>query len=243
MRAVIFLLLVLYSCVLLADDAPFLVKVSDPYIEVHTGPGRGYPIFYTVARGEWVQILFRQTDWYKIKTESETEGWVSAAELAMTLNPSGERVDIKDPGPEDFRARNWEYGVLMGDFEGAAVITAYGAYHFTENISTEILISQATGNASNNTLLGVQLVHQTFPEWTVSPFVALGTGFIHVTPKSTIASTENRTDQYANYSLGIRMHVTKRFLLRVEYTDYIIFTDQNENEEVNEWKAGFGFFF
>lgn len=243
MRAVIFFILVIYSSILLADDAPFLVKVSDPYIEVHTGPGRGYPIFYTVARGEWVQILFRQTDWYKIKTEEDKEGWVSAAELAMTLNPSGQRVDIKEPGPADFRVRNWEYGVLMGDFEGAAVITAYAGYHFTENISAEISISEATGDASNNTLFGGQLVHQPFPEWTVSPFVALGTGVIQVSPKSTIASTENRTDQYANYALGIRMHITKRFLLRVEYADYIIFTDQNDNEEINEWKAGFAFFF
>ena len=33
------------------------VKVVDPYIELHTGPGRGYPIFYVVKRHDWIDII------------------------------------------------------------------------------------------------------------------------------------------------------------------------------------------
>ena len=31
--------------------------VNDPYIELHTGPGRGYPIFHVTERGERIIIL------------------------------------------------------------------------------------------------------------------------------------------------------------------------------------------
>ena len=43
------------------------VSVADPYLEMHTGPGRGYPVFHVVDRGEDVAILLRRTDWFKIR--------------------------------------------------------------------------------------------------------------------------------------------------------------------------------
>jgi len=243
------LLLMVSLCVLAspgvaADDAEKLyLKVLDPYIEVHTGPGRGYPVFYVVSRDEWVEVLHRRTDWVKIKTPDSKEGWVSVGQMLMTLTPAGERTDITDPGEEDFRVRNWEYGVVAGDFEGASAISFYAAWHFTGNISTEISLSQVLGSASSSTLLGAHIVHQPFPEWTVSPFFSLGTGVIETRPKSTLAQTQDRRDQYAHFGIGARMHLTKRFLLRLEYRNYVIFSSRNDNEEIDEWKAGFGFFF
>ena len=127
-------LFLLASSVCFADDGQYL-KVDDPYIEMHTGPGRGYPIFYVVPRGEWVQILYRKTDWYQVKTDDGKEGWVSGGQLAMTLNPSGKRVDIRDPNEEDFIKRSWEYGIMMGDgdiaggFGDSAVITFFVSFY------------------------------------------------------------------------------------------------------------------
>ena len=236
-------LLLIGNISLAAEKQKNLLEVADPYIELHTGPGRGYPIFYVAERGEWIEVLYRQTDWFKIRTKDKKEGWVSTNQLQMTLEPSGKRVDIKEPGPEEFRVRNWEYGALVGNFSGAAIISFYAGYHFTENISTEISLSQDIGSASSSILLGFHLVHEPFPEWFVSPFFSLGTGMIHTTPKATLALIQDRTDQYANYAIGARMHLTKRFLVRMEYRRYVIFSSRNENEDINEWKAGFGFFF
>ena len=226
------------------EPEQYFVKVADPYIEIHTGAGRGYPIFYVVARDEWVQLLYRKTDWFRVLTEDGKEGWVSAAQLSMTLNPSGKRVDIRDPNEKDFVLRDWEYGALIGDFEGLSIISFYAGYHFNENISNEIILSQASGSVSSKTILSLlNIVHEPFPEWKMSPFFTLGTGWIRTDPKSTLATTRDRTDQYANYGFGIRTHLTKRFLLRAEYKNYVIFTSRDDNEEIEEWKVGFGFFF
>ena len=38
----------------LADSAkePLWLEVIDPYVEMHSGPGRGYPVFYVIEQGE-----------------------------------------------------------------------------------------------------------------------------------------------------------------------------------------------
>lgn len=237
------LLAVWVGTALAADTDRNFVQVYDPYIEMHTGAGRGYPIFHVVNRDEWVEILFRQTDWFKVRTESGIEGWVARAQMLQTLNPDGQKVDIKEASHEDFIAREWEMGMLSGDFGGKYIITFYGAYHFTDNISVETSLSQALGTFSSSMLLGVHVVNEPFPEWVVSPYFTLGTGIIDTTPKTTLAVAEDSRDNYTHWGVGARMHLTRRFLLRVDYKSYVLFTSRDDNEEVDEWKAGFGFFF
>ena len=48
--------------------------VAQPYLELHTGPGRGYPVAQVVARGEAVDVLMRRTEWFKVRTERGVEG-------------------------------------------------------------------------------------------------------------------------------------------------------------------------
>ena len=58
-----------------ADDDP-QVTVNDAFINVHNGPGRGYPVFHVVERGETITLLKSRTDWIKIKTYLGNTGWV-----------------------------------------------------------------------------------------------------------------------------------------------------------------------
>ena len=44
------------------------LTVADPFIEIHTGPGRGYPVFFVVPRGEAIVVTMRRTDWYRVRT-------------------------------------------------------------------------------------------------------------------------------------------------------------------------------
>ncbi|MBI3562784.1 MAG: SH3 domain-containing protein [Gammaproteobacteria bacterium] len=219
------------------------MQVYDPYIELHTGPGRGYPVFYVVSRDEWVEIIVRQTDWFKVRSETGIEGWVARNEMLQTLSPDGKRIELKEASQEDFVDRRWEMGMLGGDFQGAYVITTYGGYHLTENISTEVSLSQVLGNLSSSVMLGFHLVEEPFPEWTVSPFFSLGTGLIETKAKSTLAVVKDRRNNFSHYSIGARMYLTKRFLVRIDYGNYVIFTTKDNNEEIREWKAGFAFFF
>ncbi len=63
--------------------------VVRPYLELHTGPGRGYPVDQVAARGESIDVVLRRTDWYLVRTERGVEGWVSASDLATTTLADG----------------------------------------------------------------------------------------------------------------------------------------------------------
>lgn len=227
----------------LAGKPYYEVVVTDPYIDLHTGPGRGYPKFHVIERGAQVEVLKRRTDWFKVRDDRGVEGWADARQMARTMEPEGLPAKIESPDRDDYMSRSREMGVQIGEFSGANTIGAYGAWLFTPNLSLEASGSVITGNYSNGWLLNVGIVHQPFPEWWISPFVTLGTGVLHISPKSTLVSAEDRTDQVANAGAGLRVHLSRRFLLRAEYKNFVVFTSRNNNEVIDQWTAGFSFFF
>jgi len=236
-------LLTLAGSPVAAADEFRSVAVADPYIEMHTGPGRGYPVFHVVDRGESVEILMRRTDWFQVRTANGKEGWVNRDQMERTLQASGEQFSLSRATIDDFTNARWETGILGGDFGGANIISLYGSYSLNPHVSVELWGSQILGDVSNGWMASANIVHEAFPEWRVSPFFTLGSGIIRTKPKSTIIEPEDRRDMIGHVGAGFRVYVTRRFLLRAEYKSYVVFTSRDENEEIEEWKAGFAFFF
>lgn len=227
-----------------ASAAPaYRVTVVDPYLELRTGPGRGYPVFHVVERGAEVEIDKRRTDWFKVTTIRGKAGWVHRDQLLATLGPNGELVDLDEPSRENFAARRWEGSVMAGDFGGASVIGLVGGWAMHPSFTLELGISHAIGDVSDSWFATASIVHVFEPAWRFSPFVSLGTGVISTDPKSTLVQAEDRTDQFAVAGVGVRGYLTRRFMLRAEYKSYVVLTSRDDNEEVDEWKAGFAFFF
>lgn len=225
------------------DDPLPQVQVAEPFLEWRTGPGSRYPVFHTSEKGEWLTLLRRKTEWLKVRDERDREGWVFVGDLQKTLDGRGEPVALSEPRLDDFSSRRWEAGLLFGDFEGAAVNSAYAGYWMTENLATELWGSQVLGDASEILLVNLNLVHQPFPSWRASPFFTMGLGQIFVNPKATLANPENRDNTAANVGFGMRFYVQNRFFIRAEVKDYKVFTNRENNEEATEWKIGLSVFF
>jgi uncharacterized protein YgiM (DUF1202 family) len=219
------------------------VVVADPYIELHTGPGRGYPVFHVVDRGATIDVVRQRTSWYEVRTDRDVTGWVSEEQLARTLDANGEPVAIAEPGWAEFEGRRWETAIGFGDFDGASSISLTGSYRFSPNFSVGLMAADISGDYSDGWLASVRLVHTPFPDWRVSPYLLLGTGVLHVSPRASLVSTEDRTDQVAQAGVGVRAWLARQFVVFGEYSGYVAFTSRNENEEVEEWKAGIAFFF
>lgn len=239
----IFLVLLLQGEMAWSKNNPQSVQIADAYIDIHRGPGRGFPIFYVVERGEHVDIILRQTDWFKITTPEGKTGWAHRKQLEKTLDGTGEKIRFIDLVFQDFEKRRLEQGILGGDFGGARILTAYGGYAFTPNITTELALSQILGNFSDGFLLNLKVVGEPFPHWRYSPYLALGTGIIRTEPSSTIVQTEDRTDETMLVGIGTRIYLTQRYFLRVEYNNHQVLTSRDENEEIHEWKLGFSTFY
>jgi len=228
---------------LFGDDRPMEVQVADPYIELHSGPGKGYPVFHVEERGVWVEILKRKTDWFKVRTSSGKEGWVARAQLERTLTPSGEHTEIRDATMQEFSFHRWEFGVMGGDFENADIMTAYGGFAFTPNLSVELSASKIFADFSDADMADVSVLIHPFPGWRVSPFFSIGTGVIRTDPRTTLVQEPDRTDQLGHAGVGIRVYLARRFMFRAQYKNYVIFQSTDDNQEIDEWKAGFSVFF
>lgn len=229
-----------------ADREAILLTIADPYIEMHTGPGSGYPIFLVIDRGEKIEILRRKTNWFKIRAANGKEGWATKQQMQQTLLPSGEVVQFAELDESAFKDRRWEVGVTTGELEGAPEISVYGAYNFTENFSTEFTLGHSVGSVSSSNLLKLNLLMQPFPGWSYSPYFTLGLGGIQVKPKVTLVEPEDKTNQISQIGFGVRKYLSRRFMLRLELNEYVVFSannDRDENEDISEWKLGFAVFF
>jgi len=226
-----------------ADEQPPLVKIADPFINIHSGPGRGFPVIHVAEQGEVIRIIKRRTDWYQIETVRGVTGWSKRIEMSKTLNLDGSQVEFKDATVEDFENRTWEAGFSTGDLEGASILSLYGAYHFTENLSTELTYSQAIGNFSDNSYALLSLTHQPFPEWWISPFFTIGAGVLNTEPHATLIETEDRQNEMLSVGLGTRIYISQSFILRLDVKNNTVLTSRDENEELIEWKLGISVFF
>lgn len=225
------------------DTTDLRVRIVEPYIEVRTGPAPGYPVVHASEKGEWLTILKRRTRWIQVRDDRGREGWVSVAAIAKTEDPTGATVDLKVRNFDEFARRDFEAGLLMGEFDGAPVTSVYGGYSMTRNLAAELWASHVLGSASEIRMINANLVHQPFPEWRFSPFFTLGIGHLWVDPKVTLAQPEERDNSVGHAGLGIRAYVTDRYFIRAELKEYKIFTTRKTNEEATEWKIGLSIFF
>lgn len=221
------------------------VVVSDPYIELRTGPGRGYPIFYVAGQGDLITLLKNKTDWYKVSVSLPRvkEGWVHRSELRHTLDWDGNAVDLGSLGLADFSNRRFEFGVNGGEFGGASSLTGYFGYALTPNITLQVESTQILGDFSDGVIGSANIVMYPFPKWRVSPYFTVGSGIIKTKPHTTIVQAEDREDEIAHVGMGANLYLRDRLMLRVEYKRHTVLTSRDDNEEVNQWKAGFSVFF
>ena len=238
------LLLLLLAAPGLSGAREYLqVFVVSPYLELHTGPGRGYPVFDVVDRDGSVDVLAHYTEWFKVRTERDVVGWVSERDMAHTVLADGSAFTFERGDRAGFTSHRFEMGMFAGEYGGATLISAYSSFSFNSQLALELSVGQFLGNASNGVVGDIGLTHVFLPEWRWSPFVMLGTGIVHTEPKATLVQPLNRTEQTAYVGGGVRYYLTRRFFLRAEYKNHIVFTKLNSNEEVDEWKLGFAFFY
>lgn len=243
--APLFLLIVCllaYAKNVVADDKPIELQIQVPYIELHSGPGVGYPIINVIEQGESVQVLVKRTSWLKIKDQRKNIGWLNQNDL-FGLTKKGKKIVQTELTATDFQKRAYEAGVMYGDFEGADFYNIYLGYTLSPVFSAEISAGKALGQISDSDLFELMLISQPFPELVVIPYIGVGGGVISTKPHSVLADSEKRQDTLMAAAIGIKYHLARNFLLRAEYKYSLVLTNRDDNEEVQVWKLGFSVFF
>lgn len=224
------------------DKDTIFITVEVPFVELHSGPGIGYPVVNIVEKGNKIKVLFKRTSWLKVEDKQGNAAWLQQSALNQ-VSQAGERLEITELNVESYQQRNWEAGVMYGDLNGASFYNVSVAYLFSDVISTELSFGKSQGDISDNNIYQLRLLSQPFPQWLVSPYIGVGIGLIETTPHSVLADAVKRENTLMSAAFGVQYYVARNFLLRAEYQHSLVLTDRDDNEEIKLWQLGFSVFF
>ena len=83
--------LIVFTSSVAANDKPIELQIEVPYIELHSGPGIGYPVLNVIEKGELVEVLVKRTSWLKIKDQRNNIGWLNQNDL-FGLTQQGKKI-------------------------------------------------------------------------------------------------------------------------------------------------------
>jgi len=243
-----FLFLTLYFCCFntQAAEQPQL-EITEPFIDIRTGPGKSYPIFYIAERGEIVTALKRRTDWFKVELDRGRQGvisgWVHLDDIGKTLSP-----DIEVPATEDPRLnyvfnRKYLGGFSLGQLNDSDLLAVHLGYKVDDKLTVEIHGSQFFGNSTEGYIGNVLFAYYPYPNAWISPFFQVGGGQIKTEFRSTVVQIDDTSDKFLQTGTGFSIPVMKRYSLRFEYKHLNILTSNSSNEEIESWLVGFGAWF
>lgn len=219
------------------------LQVADAYLEMRTGPGRGYPVFHVAAREDWVELTLRHTDWYQVRTAKGQLGWVHRAQLERTLTAAGVGKTFRDIALDDYLRRRVELGAATGRFKGEPMLKVWTAYKLSEAFSIEGTLGQVQGLFSGTDYWHLNLHTEPWADQRLSPTFGIGFGRFRNIPNTSLVGARNTDANLANMSLGLRWHLSDRFVVRADYTLHTAYVSSVRTGEYRAVSAGLSFFF
>jgi hypothetical protein len=234
------------SCALAAEpaaDKGERLQVTEPFLEMHTGPGRGYPIFFAVERQQWIVIELRSTDWYRVRAEGGQVGWVPRKQLETTLTEAGGSKSFRDLLIDDFLGRKLEFGGAWGRFKSEPMLKLWLQYRLADTVGAEFTFGQVQGVFSGTDFWHVSLTSEPWSDRRLSPFFSVGLGKFKNIPNTSLVSAIPVDAKLAHATLGLRWHISERFVARLDWSLYTAFVADTRSTEYRSLTAGLGFFF
>jgi opacity protein-like surface antigen len=234
---------VLFGCQAKADVLS--LKVRAPFINLHSGPASEFPIFHVLTQGEVFTVTKERTGWYKVEDEGGIDGWLVASDLANTELADGTKVIPQSGSFSDYLDRRWEFNVGVGTIDKVTSLSAGVAWVWTKNLAVDATFSQASGNFADNKIWSLRLRQTFFPDWRVSPYLALGTGEIRTKPRSNLVQSGDEVRKTSHYEVGIgaEYYLTSKVVVRAEYRGLLALTERDEQERLDQWLLAVSVFF
>ena len=245
--ATLFWLLALLASAHAQAPAPAVVSeqltVADPFLEMRTGPGRGYPVFFVVARGQAVVVELRHTDWYKVRAQAGQLGWVHRGQLESTLTAAGSSKTFRDIALDDYLSRRVQMGGAWGRFKSEPMLKLWASYKLSDTLSVEADTGQVQGVFSGTNFWHLSLHSEPWSDQRLSPFFGVGLGQFKNFPNQSLVGATVTDAKLAHAIVGARYYLSERFVLRADWSIYTAFVSDQRSTEYRAVTAGVSFFF
>jgi hypothetical protein len=219
------------------------LQIADPYIELRTGPGRGFPVFFVAPREQWIVVELRRTDWFKVRTEDGKVGWVHREQLETTLTEAGSSKTFRDILVDDYLKRRVQFGGAWGRFKDEPMLKIYGSVRLSDTLTFEATTAQVQGTFSGTHLWHLNLLAEPWSDQRLSPFFAVGMGRFRNIPNASLVSALETDAKLSNAMFGLRYYLTDRFILRADHAIYTAFVADTRSIEYRATTFGVSFFF
>lgn len=233
------------------------VEIVEPFLDLRTGPGRNYPVFYVAQRGEELEIRKRRNDWYQVRLQvnqnrSKT-GWIHRRALGETLvsadqvppkSVPGEDQPVRMPAPEHprlvgaFNPRLY-LGFTFGRSSTSDLAGLLTGFNLTDKLAIELQANELLGQSFQSTSFSGNLSLTPFDNWRIAPFFQLGIGAIDNKARVTTSQQNDASDKFFQSNTGASLMLSKRYRIRFEYRHMNIIQSRNENRLIETWQIGF----
>ena len=226
-----------------ADEPLPQLTLSDPFVNLHTGPGRGYPVFHVAARGEAVQLLLAHTTWVKLRTASGKEGWAQRESLQGTLQAAGVAPGPLQAWTERHLREKLEFGAAIGRFQSQPMLQLSTRLRLSEAIGIEAAAGQVQGLYSGTDFWQFDAVVEPMSDLALSPVLAIGVGRFRNIPNASLVEQGTTNANQLHAALGVRWRFGARYVLRADWSLYTALLSEQRSREYRALTLGLSFHF
>jgi uncharacterized protein YraI len=233
--------------VLASEEEQVKLEVIDPYVEMHSGPGRGYPVFYVIEQGESVEVITRRPGWYEVRAQNGKVGWTTAAQISRTLQTTGEPADLPTVSYGNYLKNRWRVGFSTGQFssgelQGSDTFSFTAGYRPLSWAGIELEGGQFFNSDVKGKFYGLNILIEPYSAWKLSPLLIIGRGTLNIDVQPKLTPLNIDASDFNHVGLGVNYYLGRNFVFTGQYRSYSVSTDKS-NERLKAWTIGFNTFF
>src|SRR3954463_7352091 len=210
-------------------DPDVFARVVVAETELRAGPGVSYRVIHRAHRGDTFLIRTRETSGYWL--EVLLPDGRAAYALGDTVEAMAVDSDTPDApsrpglvGPPRLEDAHAGRALRGGVGNGSGYSELRPALVIAPAIAFEPYVGLSLQTDSRRLIYGGAFALNLAPDWAIAPFVVLGAGGMHETPKEENIR-EQRSWFHARVGGGLLVSLRFRLLLRLEASDFVLFTE------------------
>ncbi|HEY1536900.1 MAG TPA: hypothetical protein VGF76_22920 [Polyangiaceae bacterium] len=232
---------------LAAEDEDAFARVIVADTDLRAGPGVSHRVIYHAHRGETFLIQTRETSgfWLQVVMADGRTAYV----LGDTVEAVAVSEDAPDapskPGffaPPALQTAHAGFALMAGLYDRDGYVELKPAYVLAPAIAFEPFIGLSLKSDSRRITYGLSGTLNLAPDWAIAPFVTLGAGGMHESPKDEPGVQQVRSWFLARAGGGLLISLRWRVLFRLEASNMVLYTE-DAYQNVQTYIGGLGTYF